>query len=290
MGGVFAAGVLDAFHDKRFRPFQAYYGSSAGAINLTYFLSGQRGRNLEIYSQLSQDAAFISFSRFLKRERLFDFDAFFERIQQQHSFHLPRLRHTLSSSQFYAVTTCLDDDSPSYLSIGTTTGPQRLLQVLKASCALPMIYRDSVTVDGQIHMDGSLSDPLPVIQALADGFKDITLIRTRPVDRKKKASTSDRLLAWQYRNQPAVSQMIRRQHCVYNRGLDDLSALELRPDVNLFQVAPKKTLSTGHYSRNRAALVADYHQGYTEGYAFVEKLTKPLKKASPSSAKLIESS
>ncbi len=53
--GVFATGVLDAFHDKRFRPFQAYYGISSGTFNLTGFLSEQRGRNLETYSQLSQD-------------------------------------------------------------------------------------------------------------------------------------------------------------------------------------------------------------------------------------------
>ncbi len=274
MRGVFTAGVLDAFHDKRLRPFDAFYGVSAGALNLTSFLSGQRGRNLQIYTGLCQEPGFISLSRFLKGGNLFDLDFFFEKINRQYSLDLRRFQQTLESKKFCVVTTCINSGTPHYLDVDENTRQDQLMRILKATSALPMIYRDSVQIDGNELMDGSLSDPLPVIKALNDGYRNITLIRTRPVDHLKKNSTTRKLLAWQYRNKPVVSELIRQQSSVYNTCLDDFSEVIQQEHAILTQVAPTSPLNSSRSTRDRARLVADYHLGYAEGYAIAEKIIR----------------
>lgn len=46
MRGIYSAGILDAFMDKRHRQFDGFYGVSAGALNLVSFIAGQRGATL----------------------------------------------------------------------------------------------------------------------------------------------------------------------------------------------------------------------------------------------------
>lgn len=56
-----------ALHDMGLqRVFDSVYGSSAGAINLTYFLSGQR-EGADIYADFLTNKKFIDLSRLWKR-------------------------------------------------------------------------------------------------------------------------------------------------------------------------------------------------------------------------------
>lgn len=48
MRGIFAAGVLDAFLERQYQPFQRAYGVSAGSTNLIGYLAGDFGRNRKI--------------------------------------------------------------------------------------------------------------------------------------------------------------------------------------------------------------------------------------------------
>ena len=275
MRGVFTAGVLDAFHDKRILPqFSAFYGVSAGALNLTSFLSGQRGRNLQIYTNICREPRFISLSRFLKGGHLFDLDYFFERVNQQSSLNMYRFQQTLTKTKFHVVSTCIESGLPEYTEITPSTSPEQLTLSLKASSALPMIYRTPVMLNGKQAMDGSLAAPLPFQKALEDGFRNIIVIRTRPEGFQKKPSPTGQLIAWQYRSQPAIASLIRQQTTVYNQSVASLSELSLQPDIHLKQIAPNQPLNSGRNTQDRGKLVADYHLGYSEGYSMAEKLSR----------------
>lgn len=52
MRSVFSAGLLDGFLEKSFNPFDRYYGVSAGVSNLAAFLAEQKGRSLNIYTNI----------------------------------------------------------------------------------------------------------------------------------------------------------------------------------------------------------------------------------------------
>ena len=53
---AFTAGVLDTFAALDYRPFQHYYGVSAGSMAMTSFLSGQRGHFIELSEQLVEQS------------------------------------------------------------------------------------------------------------------------------------------------------------------------------------------------------------------------------------------
>ena len=272
MRGVFTAGVLDAFLDKRLKDFDRYYGVSAGALNLSSYIAGQRGLSQSIYTNLCLEPEFISMSRHLKGGHLFDLDWFFDKLNLQYSLDQLRFKEQLIQRRFTIVTTDISSGTPCYQVINHESSKQILTQSLKASSALPMIYRHPVMINDRPLMDGSLSDPMPVLKAIEDGCTEIILVRSRPVDARKKASPSSRMLAWQYRRQPAIAGLIRQQYNLYNQAADDFESLEFNDHVNLIQVAPKGPLSSTRSTRNRTRLVADYHLGYSQGFALAREL------------------
>ncbi|UYM15558.1 patatin-like phospholipase family protein [Endozoicomonas euniceicola] len=265
MRGVFAAGVLDAFIDKRHKPFSGYYGVSAGALNLISFLSGQRGRNLDIYTGTCLEPNFISLARHIRGGNLFDLDWFFERISKQFTIDSRRFYQTLEGSPMTVVTTCTRTGYPVYHEIAPDTDKDDLFKILKASSALPMIYRSPIHIDERTLMDGSLSDPLPVIKAIEDGFNDLVIIRTRESNYRKTISSGNRLLAWQFRKQPALSSLIRQQYAIYNETLDQLDDFR-EQGISITEICPETPLNSTRSTRNRNRLVADYHRGYAIGY------------------------
>ncbi len=273
MRGVFTAGVLDAFLDKRLRHFNGYYGVSSGALNLSSFIAGQRGHSLNIYTNLCLDPVFINIMRHIRGGNLFDLDWFFQKIAQESALSFRRFRHLLIDCQFTVVNTCVESGQPVYQRIDDKTPNGLINDVLKASSALPMIYRNPVLVDGQPMSDGSLSDPLPVQKAINDGHDQVIVIRTRPEHFRKKITTASRLLAWQQRISPAIGRLIKNCHTTYNQSIENAQTLALKNNVQLIQIAPEKHLKTSRSTRQRNLLVSDYHHGYTLGYQIAEQLT-----------------
>ena len=276
MRGVFSAGVLDAFLDKRLRHFDGYYGVSSGALNLSTFIAGQRGRSLDIYTKLCLDPKFINVIRHIRGGNLFDLDWFFEKIAQESTLNFKRFKHLLIDSHFTVVNTCVTSGQPVYHRINDQTSFELINDMLKASSALPMIYRNPVPVAGEPMSDGSLSDPLPIEKAINDGHDQVVVIRTRPESFRKKMTATSRLLAWQQRLSPAIGQLIKNQHTVYNQTIDNAQTLALKNNTQLIQIAPQKHLKTSRGTRQRNLLVSDYHHGYTLGYQIAEQFTLPV--------------
>jgi len=68
MRGAVSGGALQALHDLGFKScFDSIYGSSAGAINATYFLADQR-EGVDVYSQDITNTQFIDLKRLLKKK------------------------------------------------------------------------------------------------------------------------------------------------------------------------------------------------------------------------------
>ena|GEM_PF-2272269 len=273
MRGVFTAGVLDAFLDKRLRHFDGYYGVSSGALNLSSFIAGQRSHSLHIYTNLCLDPQFINVMRHIRGGNLFDLDWFFQKIAQESALNIRRFRHLLIDSHFTVVNTCVNSGQPVYQRIDHNTPSQLINDMLKASSALPMIYRNPVSVSNQPMSDGSLSDPLPIQKAINDGHDQVVVIRTRPEHFRKKMTATSRLLAWQQRLSPAIGRLIKDQHTVYNQSIENAQTLALENNTQLIQIAPDRHLKTSRGTRQRNLLVADYHHGYTLGYQIAEQLT-----------------
>jgi predicted patatin/cPLA2 family phospholipase len=253
MRGIFSSGVLDAFLQQQFQPFDLAIGCSAGACNLASHLAGQWGRNRLCYTKYMTRPEFISPKRFLRGGHWVDFDWLWEAIERDH----PLDRRSLAASpvEFLVSATSYDTGRPVY--IQPTSGD--LMQALRASCALPILYRSPVHVGGQRVMDGGVSAPIPVQEAYRLGARRILVIRSRPSNFVKRISTANTLSAFAFRDSPSFRKALSRAPEAYR---DAVAFIRNPPkDCTILHVAPPQTLATGRTSRNARGLELDYALG-----------------------------
>lgn len=58
--GIFTAGVLDEFMRAQFNPFDLYYGTSAGAQNLSAYLCNQPGYGRKVIMRYTTRREFLT--------------------------------------------------------------------------------------------------------------------------------------------------------------------------------------------------------------------------------------
>ena len=130
MRGIFSTGVLDAFSDGGFRPFDVCYGVSAGSTNLAAWLAGQRGRNFKVITDYSCRPPFIDFRRFLLGGHWLDLDWLWDITIREIRLDLQRFAR--QPIPLYVVATRVADGQAGYI----RARAENLETLLKASCAV----------------------------------------------------------------------------------------------------------------------------------------------------------
>ena len=103
MRGIFASGVLDAFIEHDYRPFDFAIGVSAGATNLLAYLASQHGRSHEILTKLACSQQFMEPLRFAKGGNLVDIHWLWNTSCRKYPLDIHAYRET--GIPFYAVVT-----------------------------------------------------------------------------------------------------------------------------------------------------------------------------------------
>jgi predicted patatin/cPLA2 family phospholipase len=253
MRGVFAAGVLDVFLERRFHPFDLAIGVSAGACNLASHLAGQHGRNRRCYFDLMTTRAFIDRRRLVGRRSMLDLDWLWDALAATEPLNVPAI--VAGAAEFIVVCSSPATGEAVYL----RPGLDDMFDALKASSALPLLYRPAITVRGERLVDGGVSDPIPVEEAYRRGARRIMVLRTRPAGVVKKDDASARAMAWLIRGQPALAAAIRRTGARYQQAVAFMAAPP--PDCRILQVAPPAPLATKRTTQDRAIIEADYELG-----------------------------
>jgi predicted patatin/cPLA2 family phospholipase len=181
MRGVFTAGALCALEDLGVRHvFDAIYGSSAGAINAGYFLAGQIAEGTSIYYSEINNRTFIDFRRIWKGTAV-DIDfCFDEVVGRRKRLDLDRILRSPAILKIY-VTNAHSFQTECFAQREVAT-PDGLLTLLKASAAMPLVYRKRVLYQGNRYLDGGLLNPVPLLEAIEDGCSDILVLLSRPLD------------------------------------------------------------------------------------------------------------
>lgn len=164
-----------------------------------------------------------------------------------------------SGVDYALVATCVRTGLPRYLSPMAVD----MLHALKASCALPVLYRGTIRVGADELVDGGISDPLPVREAYRRGARTIVVIRSRAAHFVKRDRFVNRIGAWTIRGSPALARACVSVARVYREGVAFASAPPA--DCTILQIAPSAALATGRTSRDRAALDRDYALGRALG-------------------------
>jgi predicted patatin/cPLA2 family phospholipase len=263
MRGIFSSGVLDAFLQQQFQPFDLAIGCSAGACNLASHLAGQWGRNRLCYTKYMTRPEFINPKRFLRGGHWIDFDWLWESFERDH----PLDRSSLAASpvELLMAATSYETGQPIFLA----PKPAELMQALKASCALPILYRDAVHVGSQRVMDGGVSAPIPVQEAYRLGARRILVIRSRPPQFVKRMSAVASLSSFAFRDSPSFRRALNRAPQAYRAAV---SFIRNPPkDCTILQVAPPRPLATRRTSRDRRALERDYRLGRELGARAIQQ-------------------
>ena len=226
MKGVISAGMCGEMLRCGFADcFDAVYGSSAGAMNLTYYLANQP-EGIAAYEEDLVDGGFLDLRRLPALQRMgprkgkkgesmdkswdesVDEDPGPDTVRpamdvsylvdgvMDHSPTRPLNWDALINSRvpLKVVATSLDTLTPVVLE-GPWKGVEDLKQCLKASAAVPIFAGpEPVTWRGQRLVDAAVMEPVPVHAAIADGCTHVLVLCTRslpPLGEKMPASTAD---------------------------------------------------------------------------------------------------
>lgn len=281
MRGIFAAGVLDAFMEEKYDPFDMYFGVSAGACNLASHLAGQHRRNYRIYTELMVRREFISLKKFLLGGHWMDLDWLWDTLEQVNPLDTAGAVSNIlkKKKQFLVTVTSADSGLPLYLA----PDAENLNVYLKASSALPVLYRNVIEIEGRNVVDGGIGDPIPVIEAYKRGARKIMVIRTREASYRKRSDMETRLSPLFMKNYPALKEAIRYRPVQYNRAVQ---FLENPPkDVEVVHIAPE-SMDTGRLTRSIKALNADYERGLARGREIALRGNVPKQGASAAKKKI----
>lgn len=190
MRGVVSAGMVAALENLGLTDaFDAVYGSSAGAINGAYFLAGQANLGVTIYSEDINNRHFIDLRRPLTGRSIVDLGFLIEHVARRLK-PLATDRVLASASPLTVIAT--DVAAASMAALREFGNADTLFAAMRAGATMPIVAGPPVMYAGRTYLDASLTQPIPVPAAEADGFTHILVLLTRPTDGGPGGSLLDR--------------------------------------------------------------------------------------------------
>ena len=270
--GIYTAGVLDAFLQAGFNPFTDGIGVSAGAQNLLSYFLEQPDYARRAIAELTALPDFFVPYRWFGARGVIDLDGYFERTLHDPDYLLPyqRIDELAGQKRLTFVATDRDSLEPIYLEPDAET----VIEWLKASSAVPFLYRSGVPFGERHLVDGGVSDPLPVRRAYESGARRILLVRTVGEGGGREGSWRQRLHRAGARG--ALPLAMRRMLERHERGCAEAEAfLDAPPDdLELVQVRPSSPLRSQVFGSRSGSLVADYRIGAADGARALERLAR----------------
>lgn len=305
--GIFTAGVLDAWLDGGFDPFDLFIGTSAGSQNLSSFLARQKGYAKRLICGLSRHKRFYRLGRGLVGGNVADLDWYFEQTRQGiFKLDLNAATASLGHRQLLITTTNASDRKGYFLS-PSSKGQWR--ELLKASSALPFLYKQGVKltpwlsdnacnsdkasnngaanhnasdnsasghgtalnegIDSDFYLDGGLAAPLPVREAYRRGARKIVVIRTVSEDFQAQSAWVHKLKSWICVSGfcPKTIDYLVQHEQAYQDELDFIA--NPPEDVEIVQIFAAENLQSKLLGSTDADLRHDYHAGLSAGKQFL---------------------
>lgn len=254
MRGIFAAGVIDYLLDQKIR-FDNVIGVSAGACHGCSYVCGQRGRAYATATDYLDDKNYCSLRSLHKTGDLFGADFLYYKIPQE-LYPIDNQAFLASGIKFQAVVTNCETGKAEYPVIEDMF---RDIEYVRASSSLPLLA-NMVEIDGNLYMDGGISDSIPLAQSLRQGNEKNVIVLTRPRDYRKKNSRIASAAGLRYRKYPKMAAALKNRSKVYNETLDLIEKEEAAGRT--FVIAPMGPLDIGRTEKDRGKLKAAYQEGY----------------------------
>ncbi|GKX50264.1 patatin family protein [Budvicia aquatica] len=270
--GIFTAGVLDEFQRMGFDPFDLLIGTSAGAQNLSAFICGQPGYARRVIVRYTTSPQFFNPLRFVRGGNLIDLDWLVNSTLEQMPLNMDYAEQRMHRGCEFLMCACRSDDfTPTYF----PAKKDNWLEVIKASSAIPGIYRFGVELDGVTYMDGGISDAIPVEEAYRRGADTIVVIRTVPSQVYYTPAWVKRMERWfPESSRPQMLRILNQHEVSYVRTQH---FIENPPDgVQILEIFPPHPLASNALGSRIGSLNKDYHLGKRCARYFLSTIGRSL--------------
>ncbi|HDM8126117.1 patatin-like phospholipase family protein [Vibrio harveyi] len=258
MRGVFASGVLDAFLEQDYKPFDFAIGVSAGASNLIGYLTDYPHRSINVITKLATSKRFFDPTRFLKGGDLIDVKWLFEESNRLYPVDEAKL---FEGIPFLAATTNVNTGKADYYRVNR----HNFHNAMEATTALPIAYKHTPCFSGGCYTDGGVADSIPVREAYRRGARDITVILSHPLAYEKKPVKTPWLMKKLFAEHPQMAEAMLRRSENYNESLDFIR--NPPKDTHIRVIAPPDEFSVQRLSMRQSVLLEGYEMGLEAGRA-----------------------
>lgn len=264
---IFSCGVMDALVENDIMP-DYMIGVSAGAAYGVSMASKQPRRNLDVLMKYRNDKRYLGLSNMIDKDNksIYGLEFSYETIPNElNLFDYDAFKQY--KGDFYCVVTNLLTGQPEYMKY---TGDDRTNTVLKATCALPMLF-PPIIINDVPYMDGGLSDSIPYLKAIEDGCDRIIVVLTRQSGYTKTTSRSTKAIAYSYRNQyPKLTETMLTRASRYNESLKGLDQYVKEGRIITIQPATSKGFSRLEKDKNK--ILSMYNDGYNQCYELLDTI------------------
>lgn len=261
MRGIFIVGVLQAFAERGYFPWKLVIGSSAGALTGAAYVAGQIYLARDAFFTKLLSNRFIHYSNIFRQDKhILDLDWMIDTIiNSREKLNMKKLKQ--ACPLLITATTVHENSSPETIFLNSKTDD--LFTALKATAALPYLYKGFVHYKEHSLLDGGILDPMPYQKALSLGYReeDILVILTRPKGyRKKEESFWIRNLFEFYYKDPKYTHLVKtllNRHELYNQILNDLENKHRGIDI----IYPPADFEVKRLTKDEKKILAGFEQG-----------------------------
>ncbi|UCH96766.1 MAG: patatin family protein, partial [Candidatus Aminicenantes bacterium] len=272
MRGIFLVGVLQAFAERGYFPWKLVIGSSAGALTGAAYIAGQIYLARDAFFTKLLSNKFIHYSNIFKQDKhILDLDWMIDTIiDSREKLDIKKMRQ--SCPLLITATVVHEDLPPETIYLNSKTDDPFIS--LKATAAIPYLYKGFVRYQEQLLLDGGLLAPVPYQKALSSGYReeDILVVLTRPKGyRKKEESFWIRSLYERYYKDPKYTHLVESllsRHKSYNQILNDLENKYKGIDI----IYPPGDFEVKRLTRDEKKILAGFEQGIFAAVTYLKQL------------------
>lgn len=258
MRGARVAGfVSESGRMGLFRKFSRVYSVSAGTYTASLAVAGQFDVIEHIWKHLLDGRKFLSMINLLAAKPIMNLDYLIQILTSgETALDVAAIQE--ASQDLFFVATNYQTGRAEYFNAKKVDR----CDAMRASSALPWIYHKPIQINGDRYIDGCFSDPIPIIKAIADGFRNILVVRSKLEERVEPVNG---LAAWlQFPMARQIREAVKQKVQRYDRAFQKLAC---PPDgVRIYTVRPEN-LKVTNFSTDKSLLIEAVEQGKQDARA-----------------------
>ncbi len=268
MRGLYSAGALDVFMQNNIN-IDVIYGVSAGALFGLNYKSRQIGRAIRYNLKYANEKNYMGLYSLFTTGDIMNKDFCFNKLV----YELDKLdfeTYKNTPVEFYAVVTNLKTGKPEYKKIDDA---QKDMEYFRASGSMPFVSKP-VEIEGNLYLDGAVSDAVPFKKVLEANYEKIIVILTRPMgyNRKKKSHLPNKLV---YGKFPNFVETLNNSYKKYNETMDLIEKYE--SENKIIVLRPSELIKVQRVEKDTNKLQAIYNLGVSDCINNLDKIKGYIK-------------